>query len=154
MGRLSLTKPREKSLACMKCGSSLYLKSNQAVWDELQRISRYLEPAAQSSCPAPDCENSSQGVISAPWAYYTDGKTPWGSQRWKCRCCGKRFSAKRPTTGQKKPHENRLVFKLLVNKNSIRSIARVAEISPKAVYDKIDPASQTASLLCHYWGAA
>jgi hypothetical protein len=51
-------------------------------------------------------------------------------------------------------HENRLVFKLLVNKNSIRSIARVAKISPKAVYDKIDPASQTASLLCHYWGAA
>jgi hypothetical protein len=40
--------------------------------------------------------------------------------------------------GQKKPHENKLVFKLLVNKNSIRSIARIAELSPKAVYDKID----------------
>src|SRR3546814_13408849 len=36
------------------------------------------------------------------------------------------------------PHENELVFKLLVNKNSIRSIARVADLSPKAVYGKID----------------
>src|SRR3546814_6622502 len=60
------------------------------------------------------------------------------SQRWKCRSCGSRFSAKGPTVGQKKPHENKLVFKLLVNKNSIRSIARVADLSPKAVYDKID----------------
>src|SRR3546814_17374895 len=82
--------------------------------------------------------NHAEGVNSSPGAYYTDGKTPTGSQRWKCRSCGSRFSAKGPTVGQKKPHENELVFKLLVNKNSIRSIARVADLSPKAVYGKID----------------
>src|SRR3546814_3840383 len=48
------------------------------------------------------------------------------------------FTTKKPTVGQKKPHENKLVFKLVVNKNSIRSIARVAELAPQAVYDKID----------------
>lgn len=125
-------------MACVKCGSIFYLKSNQAVWEELHRISRYLEPPVEPSCPFSRCENASQGVISSPGAYYTDGKTPTGSQRYKCRSCGHRFSVKGPTVGQKKPHENKLVFKLLVNKNSIRSIARIAELSPKAVYDKID----------------
>src|SRR3546814_7235767 len=96
------------------CSSDL---SNLAIWQVLQRISAYLEPPAEPSCPSPECENHAEGVISSPGAYYTDGKTPTGSQRWKCRSCGSRFSAKGPHVGQKKPHENKLVFKLLVNKN-------------------------------------
>src|SRR3546814_8867013 len=54
----------------MKCGSTFYLKSNQAVSDELQRISRYLQPPDGPACPNSSCENHAQGVISRPSAYY------------------------------------------------------------------------------------
>src|SRR3546814_5187621 len=121
------------------CSSDLYLKSDIAISQELQRISSYLEPLAEPSCPSPACENHAEGVISSPGAYYTDGKTPTGSQRWKCRSCGSRFSAKAPTVGQKKHHENELVFKPMVNKNSIRSITRVADLSPDRKSTRLNP---------------
>src|SRR3546814_13437485 len=92
----------KKMMACMTCGTLFYLKSDIAISQELQRISSYLEPLAEPSCPSPACENHAEGVISSPGAYYTDGKTPTGSQRWKCRSCGSRFSAKGPTVGRKK----------------------------------------------------
>jgi hypothetical protein len=91
-GWLSLTNPRvtdgyqlrhaepqkdgstKKLMGCGKCGTLFYLKSNQAVWEELERISRYLEPLVEPSCPDSTCENASQGVLSSPGAYYTDGR--------------------------------------------------------------------------------
>src|SRR3546814_8129494 len=50
----------KKMMACMTCGTLFYLKSDIAISQELQRISSYLEPLAEPSCPSPACENHAE----------------------------------------------------------------------------------------------
>src|SRR3546814_6357159 len=53
----------KKMMACMTCGTLFYLKSDIAISQELQRISSYLDPLAEPSCPSPACENPAEGEI-------------------------------------------------------------------------------------------
>lgn len=126
------------NLFCKTCGKVSQIKSNRAIAEELERLSAYLVPPAEPSCPNPDCGNGSTGVFSDPEAYVCKAvlKT---SRRLMCRSCRRQFSVKdRPFSGQKQPHKNKTVFMEIVTKKPIRGIAQVAELSPKAVYDKID----------------
>lgn len=128
----------DTSLYCKTCGKSSQIKSNKGIAEELQRISAYLEPPAEPGCPTPGCDNERVGVFSNPEAYICKARLKT-SRRLLCKSCRHQFSVKdRAFTGQKQPHKNKTVFMEIVTKKPIRGIAQIAELSPKAVYDKID----------------
>lgn len=57
----------------------------------------------------------------------------------KCKACGTTFNVSTSSLQrQRKPYENKTVFQELVTKKPIRGIAKMTEMSPKAVYGKID----------------
>lgn len=125
-------------LKCNLCGEFPPLKSNAAILEELHRLDDYLNLAGRiTSCPNEQCENH-RVDIEQKHHYYTHGKTRSGSQRYKCRSCGKVFSVGSATVHQKKPHKNLEVFRLLVNKMPFKRICDVAGISMPTLYDKID----------------
>lgn len=75
---------------------------------------------------------------AAAGAYQGYGITRAGSQRYRCKACGKTFAAGKSTTGHKQPHKNKAVFALLMNKSPFRRICEVADIHPETLYGKID----------------
>ena len=123
---------------CKACGENPRLKSNLAIQQECDRISRYLIPRRESSCPDAVCANHSIGVLSNPRAYYLHGHSRAGSTRYKCKVCGKTFAVGRSTRGQKAPEKNRQIFMEVVNGNPINRICELANVRPQTVYDKID----------------
>ncbi|GAV19108.1 hypothetical protein MMIC_P0037 [Mariprofundus micogutta] len=125
------------AIHCHHCNEYPPLKSNQGISEELARISSYLS-IEEVCCPNPACVNHAVGVSVSPSAYQSFGKTKSGSPRYRCKKCGKSFSIKRATTGQKQPHKNKLIFKLLMNKTPFRRICEVADISEGSLYPKID----------------
>lgn len=126
-------------LICLCCGETPPVKSNQAISDEAKRISRYLEHATpEASCPNTKCANHGKGISAGKVLYQAYGKTTSGSPRYRCKACNKTFSVKRATTGQKQPHKNKLIFKLLMNKLPFRRICEVADVGMPTIYNKID----------------
>lgn len=126
-------------LQCLRCGKSLPIKSNQGIREELERISQYLLPPAETSCPRSECPNHGIPVSTGNGAYASFGKTKSGSRRFRCNQCYKTFSLKSTsTTRQKLPHKNRLVFELLMNRVPFRRILQIADISAPTLYSKID----------------
>ena len=132
-GRKPVTK-----LICKSCSELFPVKSNQGIYDELKRIEAYLKEVVDVSCPNTSCENNSISTKSRNDAYQSFGKTKSGSRRYLCKSCRKTFSVKQATTGQKQPHKNNLIFKLLMNKSPLRRICEVADIGMATVYAKID----------------
>ena len=124
-------------LLCLHCGEILPVKSNLGISEELQRISAYLKPEDEPFCTNDACANSSVG-ISTPKAYQSFGRTKSGSRRYRCKECGTVFAVGSSTTGQKKPHKNKLIFKLLMNKSPLKRICEVADVGMVTVYSKID----------------
>jgi transposase-like protein len=125
-------------IRCKRCGETPPLKSNLAIHEELERISDYLVPAQEPSCPRASCDNNGVG-ISIPKAYYSFGKTNSGSQRYRCRLCSTTFAVTgRATLRQRLPETNETVFKLLVNKMPLKRICETAGINIVTLYRKID----------------
>ncbi len=115
------------------------MKGNIGIAEELDRIAGYLKPEVLPSCPSNGCLNHGVSVIAGTAHYYAYGKTDEGSQRYKCRSCGKTFSVPgRATLRQRLPHVTRQVFKLLMNKMPILRTCEVAGISPWTLYNRID----------------
>jgi len=128
----------DQKLFCKACRKSAPIKSNRAISEELRRISSYLEPIPDPSCPNPACENSNIGVFTTREAYRRKAKLKT-SDRLICKKCREEFSVPtKPFHGQHKPHLNRAVFVEIVTKKSVRGISKVSELSPKAIYDKVD----------------
>ncbi len=125
-------------LKCLQCNEHPPTKSNHAIQEELLRLSDYLKPRKEPSCPGPSCSNHSKSIHLGKTYYLSFGKTRSGSKRYRCKACGKTFSVGKSTLRQRKPHLNKLIFKLLMNKSPFRRICEVAEISPKTLYDKIN----------------
>lgn len=125
-------------LQCQLCGATTAIKSNEGIKAELDRLSAYFTPPPEPACPTSGCAGSDLGVFSRPEAYTCKGKSKT-SVRMRCKACGTIFSVGTSATHrQRKPHENKTVFQELVTKKPIRGIAKMTEMSPKAVYDKID----------------
>lgn len=127
-------------LTCRSCLTTFPIKSNAGVFEELTRMRDELMPEpTEPCCPDEACSNHGLGV-SVGRAYYSSfGSSAIGSQRWKCKACGKTFSVPKTSTHrQRDSHKNKLIFKLLVNKMPLRRICEVAEIGPNAPYGKID----------------
>jgi transposase-like protein len=126
-------------MICLHCGERPPVKSNQAIAEEVFRIGRYLHPLThESSCPNNECKNHKIGISKGKQYYQAFGKTKSGSPRYRCKACHKTFSVKRATTGQKQPHKNKLIFKLLMNKSPFRRICEVADVGMPTIYNKID----------------
>lgn len=125
-------------LLCKVCGDTPPLKSNLAIAEEVRRLTSYLVGDAEPSCPNTSCGNHELGVRTNPKAYQRYGVTAHGSSRYLCKACRKTFAIGGPTTGQKKPHENREIFMELVNKAPFRRIMEKRDISASTLYAKID----------------
>lgn len=125
-------------LVCLCCGEVLPVKSNQGIHEELERIASYLEPKNEACCPVDTCINHTVGIGAGKIAYQSFGKTKSGSQRYRCKACGKSFSVGKSTTGQKQPHKNKIIFKLLMNKSPLKRICEVADVHMETIYGKID----------------
>jgi transposase-like protein len=127
-----------RRLFCTQCGSETYLRSNQAIVEELHRISGYMDLRPEPSCRTETCASRGKGVRTHASLYHANGKTAAGSPRWTCKACGKSLSDRKRGRTQRRSNENLTVFRGLVNKLPIRGLARMTELSPKAVYDKIE----------------
>ncbi|MBW6476037.1 MAG: hypothetical protein K0A95_03060 [Chromatiales bacterium] len=125
-------------LKCHACGEYPPLKSNNGISEELERISDYLKPIPEPSCPNTDCENYAIGISAGKTAYQSFGKTAAGAKRYRCKACGKTFAEHIPASGQRTTHKNKTIFSLLMNKMPFRRICEVADVKPKTIYDKID----------------
>jgi transposase-like protein len=126
------------SMTCDLCGEHPPIKSNQAISEELTRMSAYLISAHDKTCPGTDCTNNNI-PISTPKKYIKIGFTKSGTQRYRCLNCATTFSISTSSTfRQRKPEVNELVFKLLVNKMPLKRICETAGINIKTLYDKIN----------------
>ena len=125
-------------LVCTKCGQHSSLKSNAGIKEELDRISAYLEPPPDPSCPNTACANHGASALTSEGMYRSHGYTTAGSPRWRCKACGAVFSVRKANRDQLMSHKDAILFQLLVNKNSIRSMSRITGLWPQAIYDKID----------------
>jgi transposase-like protein len=124
-------------MKCGVCGTKMPIRSNQAVAEERNRLSAYTLDKPAPSCPHEDCDHFGTPVTE-PGCYARFGTTKVGTPRWRCNSCKKSFSEEgAPLLRQRKPHKNRDVFLLLVNKAPIRRIAEVTGLDPKSLYGKI-----------------
>ena len=131
-------KPKSPHLICSFCNEIIPLRSNQAIFEELTRISSFLS-SNLPSCPNSDCNNSNNNISLGSKYYYVHGKTRAGSTRYKCRTCGTTFAhAAKTTLRQRKPHLNRAIFLSLVNQSHLSAICRIQNISFTTLYGKID----------------
>lgn len=126
------------SIRCSCCNTHTVIKSNRAVWEEFDRHLAALSRPHGHHCPDERCFNHHKLVDSHPEAYHRHGKTIGGIPRYRCKACRATFSARTGHSRHRKSHENRTVFQLLVSKVAIAKIAQIADLSPAAVYDKID----------------
>ena len=135
----------EAALVCKTCKkkksegeviqSSYMLKSNKAVMEEYERLSRYLA-TDQPVCPNKDCPTYTVEFIEA--SIKKRGLTTSGSQRYQCKHCKKSFVVGEQTRKHRRPEINIRLFDLLVMHVPLRKIIRHLDISPKTLYDKID----------------
>ena len=127
-------------LRCRCCGVSFTMKSNQGVFEELQRIERMaLDSIKPLCCTVETCENHGNDVALGKPLYSSFGTTSAGSPRYKCNACGKTFSTPTKSTHrQRESHKNKQIFTLLMNKMPLRRICEVVEVKPATVYGKID----------------
>lgn len=113
------------------------IRSNDAIAEELKRLSDHIFGKPPPSCPHADCDNYGSPVTEAG-LYARFGKTPSGTPRWRCNACRKTITeAGAPQKRQRKAHKNRDVFSLLMNKSPLRRIAEVTGLDPKTIYGKI-----------------
>jgi transposase-like protein len=124
-------------MQCGLCGSQNPLRSNEAISQELGRLSAHIFDGATPCCPAQGCPNNAVPVTT-DGHYVHNGKTPSGTPRWRCNACRKTFAGTAaPQARQRMPHKNRDVFSLLMNKMPINRIAEVTGLAPTSIYGKI-----------------
>ncbi len=126
-------------LACKLCNEYPPIKSNLGIFEEYQRISKYLENIPRElCCPNVVCENHLVGVSNMKGHYHQWGKTKAGTRRFRCVRCGRVFTHKKPAEHHDLAFKNPEIFRLLVNKVPFKRICAIAQIHPKTLYDKID----------------
>lgn len=128
---------------CLKCKSWATIYNNQAIYDEYLGISGYFDKMSRSNiCRNDKCKNYYLQAEDHPDAYYKNGKTKTGLQKYKCKSCLSNFTEydriSKTWNKQKTHHKNRMIFKLLVSQVSLRSIIDATEIGTSTIYAKIN----------------
>ena len=104
----------------------------------LRELSRYLEAPQEPGCPTPGCDDAEIGVCTRPEADVVKAKLK-STQRIPCKRCRREFPIRwSAIAGQRKPHLDRIVFEEIVTRKPVGGIARIAELGPEAVRDRID----------------
>jgi len=134
---ISGTGRKESALKCGKCGEYHPIKSNQGIAEELKRMTAPFKEAPPATCPNSACLNHGRPVGSGKGLYKSKGYTKAQSRRYQCQECGKTFSVGKSTLRHRKPHLNKQIFKLIVNKVALRRICEIAEVNPETVYGKL-----------------
>lgn len=111
------------------------LKSNQAVSEELNRISEYLiEPGEQ--CPNNSCPSNNN---TSDITIKKRGKTAAGRQRFYCNHCKTSFTGLRGRhKSPKRSKDNLEILRYLLLGNGIRKLAEGSDVSPNTIYQRID----------------
>lgn len=124
-------------IQCGLCGSQNPRRSNESIAQELSRLSAHIFDTREACCPHEACGNHNVAVTAAG-QYVRNGKTASGTPRWRGNACKKTFAGTAaPQARQRKPHKNRDVFALLVNKMALNRIMEVTGLSSTSVYGKI-----------------
>jgi len=144
--RLITSSRKITNLECLSCSarnkttlqrtqSSYIMKSNQAIHEELTRISKYLQPIG-AHCPNTKCTSTASGKKTD---IKKKGKTVAGRQRYLCKVCGLSF------TGMPGRHRNQLkskdnseILRYLLLGIGIRKLAEGSDVSPQTIYNKIN----------------
>ncbi|MAD54525.1 hypothetical protein [Idiomarina sp. UBA3162] len=111
------------------------LKSNQAVIEEYERLSRYLE-VEKPKCTNPECPTYTVEFFEP--SVKKRGYTGAGTPRYECNHCGKTLTIGKQTRKQKRPEINIRLFNLILMHTPLRRIIKHLDISPQTLYDKID----------------
>lgn len=143
---ISGTAKHEAGLKCKACGRITTIKSNDAIHQELVRLSapRYLQRAVRHrgySCPNADCSQYLMRVTEYPSLYRKRGKTSTGNQKWQCNSCRRMF-----TVGSTKYREkvinlaasHEMIMKHIVNFAPLNRLCEVGDTDMKSLYRKID----------------
>jgi transposase-like protein len=134
------------SIECLSCyernkssfqrtQSTYIMKSNQAVHEELMRISSYLQPIG-TICPNTKCDSINDvNKIQIK----KKGKTAAGRQRYICKICGTSFTGligrhRNPL----KSKDNSEILRYLLLGTGIRKLAEGSDVSAQTIYNKID----------------
>ena len=129
----------EPRMKCSLCGDVLPIRNNASIHEELDRLSVYLNPTPEPSCPTPNCIMHAIPLTEGGKSYVAFGTTAAGTTRWRCKICGKTFtSGGKPTRKHKAPHKNRDVLMLLMNKVPLSRIEEITGLDCKSLYGKID----------------
>jgi transposase-like protein len=128
------------SIKCAFCNEKSPIRSNQAVAEEYARLGNHIyRPVVEPSCKTEGCAMFGIPLSKSGGQYISFGKTPAGTQRYRCLECKKTFIGKQnPILGQRRSEKNRDVFILIVNRVPLSRIAETTTLSPKAVYDKLE----------------
>lgn len=136
-------------LLCGRCGEVAPLRSNQAIVDELERLTGSAQ-ADELACATAGCAHEGVPISLAKGAYVAFGKTAAGTPRYRCRSCGKTFSGGgRATKRQRKSEKNRDVFVMLVNKMPLSRMAETTGLSIQTIYDKLAFIHRQARAFAH-----
>lgn len=131
---------------CNLCGEHFPIKSNHGVFEEFWRL--HGQTFAGACCPEPLCTNHRVPVATAG-TYQAFGTTQLGSQRYRCKACGKTFSVKpgglNPIRNQMQSDKNATILRMLVGKMPLRRICEAAGVAPKVLYERIDFFHEQAS---------
>jgi len=130
---------RNPALKCQICGEIAPMRSNRAVFEELQRMSSAIHPT-RPGCPNQECAQFGVSLGNVPGGYWKFGKTSAGNPRHRCKLCGTTFTelGGKPLGRQVLSHRNRDVFMGLVNYMPLARMIEMFDIAPQTLYDKID----------------
>jgi transposase-like protein len=144
--RLLSSSKKITNLECLSClsrnesslqrtQSTYIMKSNQAVHEELIRISKYLQPLG-CQCPHINCASNTDDIQTQ---IKKKGKTAAGRQRYLCKVCGSSFTGL-PGRHRKqlKSKDNLEILRYLLLGNGIRKLSEGSNVSPQTIYNKID----------------
>lgn len=127
-----------KGYRCNACGEHFVAKSNQAIYEEFLRLSKYLKPK-QVCCPNTYCYNHTIPVGTKK-AYRSFGTAKSGAKRYQCSNpdCRRTVSLSVANKGQHDTTHNEAIFKMLVNKVPFNRIVSMLGINWDMFYRRID----------------
>ncbi|MCW3784708.1 hypothetical protein [Defluviimonas salinarum] len=129
----------EEFFGCPHCTATARLKNNRAIAEEHRRLKGLQErDPTEPACRTEGCFAHDLSLENHPEFYWKFGKTAGGDPRWRCRLCLKTFSAGKPARRHRRSDKNRLIFQMLCNDMSLSKISKIADISYRDLYGKID----------------
>lgn len=109
------------------------LKSNRAVYEEIDRISSYLvEPGTK--CNNPKCSSHKE----QNYHIKKRGKTAKGTQRFFCNDCKTSFTGKAIQRPHEKSELDKMFFEHIVGKSPLRQIKFILEMNMGMIYRRLN----------------